>query len=308
MPSVRIIYDEPGWAFHRQALATARYAPADFTVTLAARPVSGPLDDAVGETPTDIFFYMPVTRMEEFSEQVARRGWTPFFCGYWSTGWPRYDENFDAYYDEMDAIVCNNVETGRHYGGRPGVYTISNGVDLEMFHVQAPPSVRRQKVLWTGSELHRAIKGYDDFILPLADELAALGIKFEMRLVDSYGNDKFTVEEMAAWYNSGTILVCASETEGTPNPALEAAACGCTVVSTPVGNMPELIVDGANGYLVDRSVDALKQGVLSAIDNYPRLTTRMQQDIAGWHWRDRTTDYFDLFRGLFAGTMPGTGR
>ncbi|MEO8601389.1 MAG: glycosyltransferase [bacterium] len=39
--------------------------------------------------------------------------------------------------------------------------------------------------------------------------------------------------------------------EGTPNPALEAAACGCTVVSTPVGTLPELIRDAANGYLVE---------------------------------------------------------
>ena len=49
---------------------------------------------------------------------------------------------------------------------------------------------------------------------------------------------------MAAWYDTGTVYVVASQFEGTPNPALEAASAGCVVVSTPVGNMPELIRDG----------------------------------------------------------------
>ena len=302
MPSVRIIYDEPGWAFHHQALAMDKYAPADISVTLSGLSRNGPLDEAVGESPIDIIFYMPFRRVAEFRALVARRGWTPLFVGYWSTGWPHLHELFDAYYAAVDAVVCNNVETGRHYAEGPGVYTISNGVDLEIFNVKVPLSARRHKVLWTGSEGHRRVKGYDDFVAPLANELAALEIDCELRLVDSFGESKLTVEQMAAWYNSGTILVCASETEGTPNPALEAAACGCTVVSTPVGNMPELIVDGANGYLVERRVEALKQGVLSARDNYPRLAARMQQDIAGWHWRDRVASYFDLFRRLRAST------
>jgi glycosyltransferase involved in cell wall biosynthesis len=101
---------------------------------------------------------------------------------------------------------------------------------------------------------------------------------------------------MAAWYNAGTVLVCASEEEGTPNPALEAAASGCTVVSTAVGNMPELIRDGQNGYLVERRLDALAAAVMQAVEEYPRLAAEMQKDIASWDWRARSCEYFDLFR------------
>jgi glycosyltransferase involved in cell wall biosynthesis len=106
---------------------------------------------------------------------------------------------------------------------------------------------------------------------------------------------------MADWYNTGTVLVCASATEGTPNPGLEAAACGCTVVSTPVGNMPELIRSGENGYLVERRVDALLEGVRTAVADYPRLARQMLADIQDWGWDRRSAAYFRLFRRLALG-------
>ena len=46
--------------------------------------------------------------------------------------------------------------------------------------------------------------------------------------------------EMLDFYNDIGTLVCFSESEGTPNPILEAAACGRAVLSTKVGNFPVL--------------------------------------------------------------------
>jgi hypothetical protein len=146
--------------------------------------------------------------------------------------------------------------------------------------------------------MYRRLKGYDDLILPLRDRLTAKGIECDIRLVDSFGNGKLSPSQMADWYNTGTVLVCASDTEGTPNVALEAAACGCTLVSTPVGNMPELIRDGANGYLVQRYVQALEKGVDAACQNYPALAAEMQKDIRTWSWEDRCGAFFEAFRGM----------
>src|SRR4029077_12159719 len=124
----------------------------------------------------------------------------------------------------------------------------------------------------------------------LQARLRARGIDCELLLVDSRGPDKRTQREMAAWYNDGTVLVCASESEGTPNPALEAAACGCTVVSTPVGNMPELIRHDVNGYLVERDPAAFVAAIKRACDNYPRLARAMRADIQEWHWAARSPE------------------
>jgi glycosyltransferase involved in cell wall biosynthesis len=178
-------------------------------------------------------------------------------------------------------------------------------VDLEIFNVKVPPERRVPKVLWVGSENHRRLKGYDQVMCPVRDALAAEGIDCELLLVDSYDPSKRTPAEMADWYNAGTVLVCASGSEGTPNPALEAAACGCTVVATPVGNMPQLIRNDRNGYLVDQDVGAILEGVKMASTKYLRLAGQMQEDIQAWSWAERAPRYFEVFRRTLRGATSG---
>jgi teichuronic acid biosynthesis glycosyltransferase TuaC len=48
-------------------------------------------------------------------------------------------------------------------------------------------------------------------------------------------------EEVARWMNAADVLCLPSETEGRPNVVLEALSCGCPVVATPVGGIPELV-------------------------------------------------------------------
>ena len=168
--------------------------------------------------------------------------------------------------------------------------------------IQAAPTVplrlRTPRVLWTGSFFRRVEKCYDSIVLPLMERLRSQGIDGECHIVDSHYGEKRTQAEMARWFNTGTILLCASVEEGTPNPALEASGCGCTVVSTRVGNMPDLIRHGENGFLADGDRDSLEQAVHAAYENYPRLAEQMQHDIQGWHWALRSKSFFDVFRAV----------
>ncbi len=305
---LRILYDVPGWAYHGYARGIQEYAPPDFDVSISPIKVDGrllPWDEILGSTPPDLLFLLDYGRAVEVNCEISARGWTTVLMVAWSRGWPSDVMRFWPAYCVADAVLVSNLASWERLGRLPRSYSIPYGVDGQIFKVQTPIEQRKPRVLWVGSQYFRTLKGYDDYIVPLATRLGELGIECDIRLVDSFGADKATPAQMSDWYNSGTVLVCASESEGTPTPPIEAAACGCTVVSTRVGNMPELIRDGVNGYLVDRSVDGLLDGVLAATEHYARLATQMQEDVRPWLWYHRSYQYYQMFREVLG--MEGEG-
>lgn len=58
-------------------------------------------------------------------------------------------------------------------------------------------------------------------------------------------------EDVASFMNAADLLVVTSDTEGIPGAVLEAGYLGLPVVSTKVGGLPECIVQGETGVLVD---------------------------------------------------------
>jgi hypothetical protein len=60
----------------------------------------------------------------------------------------------------------------------------------------------------------------------------------------------FSLEEMPKVYAGADIFAMASESETFGQVFLEAMACGVPVIGTNVGGVPEIIVDGENGFLI----------------------------------------------------------
>ncbi|MEV1128809.1 glycosyltransferase [Agromyces sp. NPDC049794] len=103
------------------------------------------------------------------------------------------------------------------------------------------------------------------------------------------------------------VLVLPSAYEANALVVLEALACGLPVVSTRVGFAPDLIVDGDNGFLVER--DAASVGT--------RLAEVTSQPLDDWRGRARRTAeqyawprvarrYLDLVESLAAASAPPT--
>ena len=80
----------------------------------------------------------------------------------------------------------------------------------------------------------------------LREKIQSLGLGSSVRFLGS-----LPPAEVARWMNAADLLCLPSESEGRPNVILEALGCGCPVVATPVGGIPEL-VQPACGVLVSR--------------------------------------------------------
>lgn len=288
-----IVYDVDGWAYHHQAKAMAKYAPADFRVVVSNRY------EALLKTQSfDVIFFMPFNHIARLRKMCRQLGQEPVIVTYYSLGWGYANDWLQEPLQLADMVVINNYGMWDKSGRLPKTHYIPNGVDLDIFKVTRPIGQRQLKALWTGSTFHRKIKGYDDIVLPLKEILARQAIDLDMRLIDSEERVKYNLSQMAEWYNSGAVYIVASLSEGTPNPALEAAACGCTLVSTPVGNMPELIRPDYNGYLVRWRVEEFAAAVQTALERQERLSRNMQAVIGDWGWDKRSAEYYRLFREL----------
>ena len=66
------------------------------------------------------------------------------------------------------------------------------------------------------------------------------------------------------------------------------------MVSTPVGNIPELIVDGVNGIIVERSPPSILAGIRRARAQLAELSAAMLDTISGWSWDRRAPLFFEL--------------
>ena len=308
MIDLLITYDVEGWAFHRRAEALARHAPDDFRVRIARLHTEGftpenrreAVAEALGDIPPDVVFVLGYHEARGVRRAIRERGWPTRLVVGWNNGWPNRCEELEKAFGPANLVIFNNRDCHERAGRPEPSVALPNGVDLDTFRIQTPIDARPRRVIWCGSERQGKLKGYDDLVVPLFERLRSEGIDCEALLVDSSGRSRRDAAAMAAWYDSATVLVVASESEGTPNVALEAAACGCTLVSTRVGNMPELVRDGENGFLVERDLESLYHGVRRALADYPRLAANLARDIRAWGWPERARGYFDAFRRVVA--------
>lgn len=150
---------------------------------------------------------------------------------------------------------------------REKLYLCYNGVDTTIFFPKAvprPESVRNASVVFGSVCVMRPEKRMD-WVIRSFNEVTVIDPEARLLLVGS-GPEVGPLQnlaselgirnkclfipgqaEVADWLRSIDVYINSSRSESFPNALLEAMACGCCVVGSEVGGIPELIKDRENG-------------------------------------------------------------
>ena len=191
------------------------------------------------------------------------------------------------------------LKNALHEGGIKDVFYVPNGVDEELFIEKKPINLLGEKLVagHVGKLAGLGGKGQKEFLEPAAKQA-------EVKWKGHYNNYANRVEhaKMVDFYQDIDVFCVASITDGTPNGALEASACARPVISNHIGNMPEFIVDGVNGFLVNRDVKDYVEK-MKLLDKDRDLCYEMGQNARktieeGWTWTIMAENYRNMFNDI----------
>lgn len=234
-------------------------------------------------------------------------------------------------------VVLSEAEAAtleRTYGHvRPEVRAIANGVDLDRFRPPTPPERARAReqfqlddedrvALFVGHEFGR--KGLDVAIAALVHAptvlLLVVGGNAQHRLDEAraeaerlgvgervlFLGSRFDVPQLFA---AADLFVLPSAYEANALVVLEALAAGLPVVATRAGYAPEVIVDGSNGYLVDRDPAEIGRRFEEIAALPPgTFTDAARASVEGHSWAHTASAYLELAAQIAARkAAPATG-
>lgn len=189
----------------------------------------------------------------------------------------------------------------------------SDGVDLSAFRPRELGRLqeltdRPLRVGWVGNskwgdDVFDDPKGFHSILLPAIASLQAQEIAitpvFADRQIGFIPHAK-----MPTYYSNIDVLVCTSLVEGTPNPVLEAMACGVPIISTDVGIVPEALGKLQSDFILpERSITALSDA-LARLNRNPGLAQALSEEnlrsIVAWDWPVRTEAFRSFFHQVLA--------
>jgi glycosyltransferase involved in cell wall biosynthesis len=213
---------------------------------------------------------------------------------------------------------------------RAPIHVIPNGVDIERF--RPPDAVERATArtglgiedgrtiaVFIGHEFERkglpvamaALHEAPDVLLLVVGGTAEMIRRAQAQARSAGVADRVrfagTHRDPVPFLWAADMLVLPSAYEANALVVLEALACGLPVVSTRVGFAPDILVDGENGFLVDRDAASVGAGLLvlatQPLDAWRRRARRTAEE---YSWPRVARRYLDLVESLSIG-RPSTG-
>jgi len=249
-----LIYDVPGWTWHRRTQDLQSYAPADYEVAIISQDrfaqhaaLPGYFDDL------DAVLSMswPCCRMDLLAkakrsvvlvtcagllyDRVRENDWNT-----WVVTSSRNAPNARNRLHRFDGVIAVNRELhDAAVAMNPAAVLLPSGVNHEFYRpgpIRTDP-IRPLRVGWCANPRgQRSVKGFNEVLTPLRNLLG--DTEFEWVVNDRHvctPEGALNREEMVGWYHGVDVFICTSINDGTPSPIFEAACTGRTIVSTDVG-------------------------------------------------------------------------
>lgn len=210
-----------------------------------------------------------------------------------------------------------------HYGvPRQRVHTITNGVNTAVFHPRVEGNAFRRQhgiaenaplIVYVGRlieakglrelvdafaalrgqrpDARLALIGEGPYREMLSAQIDALGLEGAAELVGGQ-----LPEQVAQWVSTASLLTLPSWTEGYPNVLVEALACGCPIVATSVGGIPEIVTPERGILVSPRNTAELSQAFADALGrkwNRSALAASMNRS-----WQDVARETLAVCRAL----------
>ena len=223
--------------------------------------------------------------------------------------WNKYDKKVPHSYDDhIDAlknvVSCVCVDTNFINFTRTQDYTLSlkeryipNYYDKKAFaHIRARKDNGRITFVYP-RRLYNA-RGFDITVEAFRQILPKYKGRVILNFVGQADNDKvkvildelmkeypdnvfhyeYSMEEMPkAYKEADVVLVPTKYSEGTSLSCIEGMASGAAIITTNVGGLTNLVIDGFNGLIISPTVDDLKKAVMEMIDK-PKIRKKFSEN------------------------------
>lgn len=222
-------------------------------------------------------------------------------------------------FTDSNSLVTNyavsSAKLKKIYDDLPGLRlrpetVLADGVDLELFVPSfldrfQYPTERPIRFGWAGNSTWnwaaKDLKGVHTIIKPAIELLKKQG--FNVEFITSDRDKNFTpFHEMPKFYGKIDCYLCASLYEGTPNPILEAMACGVPIITTDVGLVPELFGPLQMDYVLEeRSVECLVRKIRQLLEHPEQFQALSEENltrIQNWSWEKQVLNFSKFWNNL----------
>ncbi len=287
-PKVLLALDQRGWAFENICTQITKHLSHkyDLRTELYKATTSKKVDLALLMWWGSLFHVVPNVRPQRLGlcifDRVSYRA-------------AKRQPRFRTATSIASGIIAGNeqIAADLEHTGVP-IFVAEDGVDLARFALQPPPGAFT--AAWTGNSACGGpgtdLKG----LLIIRQACLMAGVPLVVQ--DAATSPVKPHSEMPDFYRQASVYLCASSSEGTPNPVLEAMAMGRPVISTDVGIVRK-VVSPATGRIVERTPEAFAAALAELRDkNLAQMGRDARKAVEGFAWADKIKGWERAIDGL----------